>query len=179
MKSDLTPQEISLLRGALGTLAWKASQTGPRHQAEVSFLLSEIPMAKISTLLSVNKITRQIRRESGQPTGFPQCGLPWNQIAAMVWVRATGQTSRVRFAPRSILDGNQEHVALVSWRSTKTRGESLGSNRSEVQAIPVGEDVVFLLRAMWFEVHGGSVVREQGLGQGNSWRPSDGFSRSL
>ena len=38
-KSALTAREISQLRAVLGTLSWKASQTGPRHQAEVSLLL--------------------------------------------------------------------------------------------------------------------------------------------
>ena len=35
----------------------------------------------------------------------------------------------------------------------------MGSNGSEVQAITVGKDAVFLYRAMWFEVHGGQIVR--------------------
>ena len=47
----------------------------------------------------------------------------------------------------------------MTWRSTKAPRESLGSNGSEVQAITVGEDVVFLLRALWFDVHGGQVLR--------------------
>ena len=63
------------------------------------------------------------------------------------------------FAFKEILEGSEEHVALAAWRSTKAPREILGSNGSEVQAIAVGEDVVFLLRAMLFEVHGGQVVR--------------------
>ena len=43
----------------------------------------------------------------------------------------------------------------------KAPRESLGSNGSEVQAITVGEDVVFLLRAFWYEMHGGQVIRGQ------------------
>ena len=39
-KSSLTAREVSQLRAVLGTLSWKASQTGPHHQAEVSLLLS-------------------------------------------------------------------------------------------------------------------------------------------
>ena len=48
---------------------------------------------------------------------------------------------------------------MVSWRSSKYPCESLGSNGSEVQAITMGEDQVFLLRAMWYELHGGIISR--------------------
>ena len=34
------------------------------------------------------------------------------------------------FAPRTILNGEEESVALVTWRSTKAPRESLGSNGS-------------------------------------------------
>ena len=48
---------------------------------------------------------------------------------------------------------------MVSWTSTKAPRESSGSIGSEVQAITVGEDTVFLLRAFWYDMHGGSVIR--------------------
>jgi hypothetical protein len=38
----LNAEELSQLRGILGTLAWKASQTGPQYQADVSLMLSEV-----------------------------------------------------------------------------------------------------------------------------------------
>ena len=44
LKSALTPREISQLRGAIGTIAWKSAQTGPHFQADAGILLSEIPL---------------------------------------------------------------------------------------------------------------------------------------
>ena len=167
-KSALTSKEISQLRAVLGTLSWKASQTGPCHQAEVSLLLSSVPGATVHTANSVNKLVREVRREASQQLWFPFWNLEWRSIATVVWADAS-QGNRPKkastigyvagYAPRSILDGEEEHVALVSWRSTKAPRGSLGSNGSEVQAITVGEDVVFLLRAVWFELHGGQVAR--------------------
>ena len=57
----LTSREVSSLRGALGMISWKASQTGPHHQAEVSLLLSEVPMATVKTLETVNKLVREVK----------------------------------------------------------------------------------------------------------------------
>ena len=167
-KSALTSKEISQLRAVLGTLSWKASQTGPHHQAEVSLLLSSVPGATVHTANLANKLVREVRREASQQLWFPFWNLEWRSIATVVWADAS-QGNRPKkastigyvagYAPRSILDGEEEHVALVSWRSTKAPRGSLGSNGSEVQAITVGEDAVFLLRAVWFELHGGQVAR--------------------
>ena len=167
-KSSLTAREVSQLRAVLGTLSWKASQTGPHHQAEVSLLLSAVPEATVATLIAANKLVREVKKEASQYLWFPRWNKDWRDIATVVWADAS-QGNRPKksstigyvagYAPRSILDGAEEHIALISWRSTKAPRESLGSNGSEVQAITVGEDTVFLLRAFWYEIHGGEVVR--------------------
>ena len=51
-------------------------------------------------------------------------------------------------------------LALVAWKSGKAPRETLGSNGAEVQAVTVGEDSCFLLRAVWYELNGGTVSRE-------------------
>ena len=63
------------------------------------------------------------------------------------------------FGPAEILQKAEVSLTPVSWTSSKAPMECLGSNGSEVQAITIGEDVVLLLRAMWYEVHGGKVSR--------------------
>ena len=44
--------------------------------------------------------------------------------------------------------------AILNLRSGKTPRQCLGSNGAEVQAITVGEDITFKIRAMWTELHG-------------------------
>ena len=168
LKSSLSIKEIASLRAVLGTLSWKASQTGPHHQAEVSLLLSSVPTATVGTLVAANKLVREIKKEASQALWFPTWDKDWREISTVVWADAS-QNNRPKksstigyvagYAPKEILQGSEEHVALVSWRSTKAPRESLGSNGSEVQAITVGEDTVFLLRAFWYEIHGGQVTR--------------------
>ena len=171
-KSSLTAAELSELRGVLGTLSWKASQTGPLYQSAVSLKLSEIPHATIKTILEVNKLVRKVRRQAKQKITFPAWRLPWQQMSTVGWADASqgnrpNKSSTIGFmacyGPREIADGEEVQLAMVAWRSTKTPRESLeslGSNGSEVQALTVGEDAVFLLRAMWVEVHGHLLHRD-------------------
>ena len=169
LKARLTPGELGSVRAALGTLAWKASQSAPHHQAEISLLLSSIPHATIKQLLDVNKIVREgAARRPSSLYGFQRGIDPWQEIATIVWSDASqgnrpNKSSTIGYvagyAPREILDGSEEAVALVTWRSTKAPRDSLGSNGSEVQAITAGEDIVFLLRTLWYEVHGGVLTR--------------------
>ena len=167
-KARLTPAEIGSVRAALGTLAWKASQSAPHHQAEVSLLLSAIPFATVKTLLDVNKLAREVRQEASQSIWFPSWKRPWREIATIVWGDASqgnrpNKSSTIGYvagySPREILEGSEESVALITWRSAKAPRDSLGSNGSEVQAITAGEDITFLLRTLWFEVHGGILSR--------------------
>ena len=63
-KSTATSSEVSSLRAALGTLSYRASQTAPHLQSDVSLLLSEGPMATVNTLNKVNKLIQEAKRES-------------------------------------------------------------------------------------------------------------------
>ena len=162
-KSPATPSEISKLRGVIGTVAWRASQTAPHYQADAGLMLSEIPHATVSTLLRANKLVREMRRESSQSLLFPAWSMDWRQITTIVWADAS-QKNRwdssstmgivAGLAPSTILSGEEVQVAIVQWRSSKTPRQCLGSNGAEVQAITEGEDTCFRVRALWAEIHG-------------------------
>ena len=118
-----------------------------------------MPGATVDTANLANKLVREVKREASQHLWLPHWNFDWRSITTVVWSDASQGNRPMNastigyvagYAPATILDGQQEHVALVSWRSTKVPRESLASNGSEVQAITVGEDTVFLLRAIWF-----------------------------
>ena len=121
LKSALTSQEVSMLRGAIGTIAWKSAQTGPHFQAEAGLLLSEVPRATINTIVKCNKLIREIRRESGQCLKFPVWRQPWNKMAIITWCDA-GQANRPDksstlghisgITPEGFLTGSEEVVAV-------------------------------------------------------------------
>lgn len=163
LKSPLTPREISMLRGAIGSIAWKSAQTGPHYQADAGMLLSEIPMANINTIVKCNKLIREIRREAHQSLLFPSWRRHWKDLMIVTWCDAGQQNRPDRsstlgyisgLAPKEILEGQDVPVAIINWKSSKTPRQCLGSNGAEVQAVTEGEDQTFKLRAMWSEMHG-------------------------
>ncbi len=167
-KAEATPKEISQLRGAVGAIAWRSSQTSPQFQADAGLLLSEVPFATVSTLFRTNKLIREMKREAKQCLIFPTWREDWRNLAVIGWADAS-QKSRpdqsstmgtvIGIAPRSILQGEEHVVPLVAWRSSKTPRQVLGSNGAEVQAITVTEDDVFHVRTLLMEMNGISVDR--------------------
>eukprot|EP00435_Cladocopium_sp_Y103_P016659 s60_g4.t1 len=169
-KSTLTPREISMLRGAIGTIAWKSAQTGPHFQAEAGLLLSEIPYANVLTILKANKLIREIKRESHQSLLFPCWKRRWKEICVLTWCDAGQQNRPDRsstmgyvsgLAPQEILAGEEATVAIITWRSSKTPRQCLGSNGAEVQGVTEGEDATFKLRGMWMEINGVKIDRKK------------------
>ena len=161
--SPLTAEELSQLRGILGTLAWKASQTGPQYQADVSLMLSEVKNATIDTLQRANKLVREVKRDAKQCLRFPAWNLQLQDLAVITWCDAS-QHNRpdksstlgllTAIGPRTMLEGEEEEIAIVTWRSSKTPRQCLGSNGAETQAITEGEDSNFRVRAMLAEMFG-------------------------
>ena len=168
VKSPLTPQELSALRGLIGTMSWKATQTGPQYLADVSLLLSEIPYATVETFLRGNKLAREMRRDAKQSIRFPSWRLKWQQLAVITWADASqhnmpDKSSTLGYvsviAPRAALEGEEVAVAMVCWRSAKTPRQCLCSNGAEVQAITEGEHATFKIWALLLEFHGVSFDR--------------------
>ena len=168
-KALLTAEETSALRGLVGTMSWKASQTGPHYAADVGLLLSSVPTATIDTLIWANKMAREMKRDSQQSICFPSWGIPWEDLAVVTWADASQKNRPDRSStlglftgvgPKEILSGEEASIAIVNWRSAKTPRQCLGSNGAEVQAITEGEDVTFKVRAMLLEFHGIDFTRK-------------------
>ena len=168
-KALLTNEETSALRGLVGTMSWKASQTGPHYAADVGLLLSSVPTATIDTLIWANKMAREMKRDSQQSICFPSWGIPWEDLAVVTWADASQKNRPDRSStlglftgvgPKEILFGEEASIAIVNWRSAKTPRQCLGSNGAEVQAITEGEDVTFKVRAMLLEFHGIDFTRK-------------------
>ena len=115
VKLPATSAEISQLRGLIGTMAWRSSQTSPQFQADVGLLLSEIPYATVSTLLTANKLVREMKR-TPQSLLFPSWRRPWQELAVVVWADASNSNRPDKsstlglvagLAPDSIMSGEQ------------------------------------------------------------------------
>ena len=72
-------------------MSWRATHTLPQYLAEASLLLSEINRATIETLYKVNRLIREMKRESGQGLLYPST---WNiksvhDLAVITWADAS------------------------------------------------------------------------------------------
>ena len=168
-KSMATQTEVSQLRGLIGSMAWRSSQTSPHFQADIGLLLSEVPYATVQTLQKANKIAREMKRTQQQLV-FPSWDVHWRKLAIVVWADAGNQNRPDHSStmgilagcgPEGILYGEEEQLCLLSWRSSKTPRQVLGSNGAEVQAITEGEDVCFRLRTLLAELHGLKIERKK------------------
>ena len=167
-KSALTPAEISMVRAALGTLSWRATQSAPQFLADVSLLLSEVNRATIETVEKINKLVREVRRTSRQTLSFHPWRVQLQDLVVVVWADASNHNRPDKsstmgliggLAPRGILNGEEEAVSIIQWKSSKTPRQCLGSNGAEVQSITIGEDLVFQLRALLAEFRGVPIKR--------------------
>eukprot|EP00439_Symbiodinium_sp_Y106_P001165 s2874_g1.t1 len=93
---------------------------------------------------------REVSRTSPQRIVFPAWRLPWQSICAMVWADASQGNRPNKSSTVGILG------CLGPDKILENEGARTGS---EVQSIAMGEDQVFLLRAMWYELHGGTISR--------------------
>ena len=69
-QESLTAQELSMLRGVLGTASWRAQQMSPQLAADVSLLLSATAHPVVQDLLDANKLVREKRRSPSQTLSF-------------------------------------------------------------------------------------------------------------
>ena len=156
-KSILTPTEVTALRGALGSVSWKATQSGPQYLADVSLLLSEVNHATIETIIKTNKLVREIRKASDQRLTFHSWRVPLSDLTIVVWSDASNHNRIDKsstygliagIAPSSILAGEEVPISVLQWKSGRTPRQCLGSNGAEVQGITIGEDVLYHCRAL-------------------------------
>ena len=159
---------MNAIRGALGTLSWRANQVSPQFLADVGLMLSEVPTATVDLILRINQVIREAKRMADQTLIFHPFDEGWEDLCVVTWSDAA-QNNRVNrgstigmltcIAPKRILDGERVPMNIVAWRSQKAPREVLGSNGSEVQAITAGEDMTYLVRCVWLEIHGYPPVR--------------------
>ena len=164
-----TPAEISALRGCIGTMAWRSSQSSPQFLADAGLLLSEVPYATVRALVKANKVVREMRREAAQALCFFPWKRAWRDIAIVGWADAS-QKNRpdhsstmgivLGMTPKEFLSGEELPVSLIQWKSTRAPRQVLGSNGAEVQAVTETEDMVFRARALWCEMNGLSFERD-------------------
>ena len=156
-QESLTAQELSMLRGVLGTASWRAQQMSPQFAADVSLLLSATAHPVVQDLLNAN-----LHFHSFNET-------PWQQLVFASWADASDRPrpdgSRtggyvIILATEKLFGHDQEDgVSVMAWRSFKLPRKIAGSNNGETQALAFADESPWLVRLAWSEMHGASMRR--------------------
>ena len=86
---------MTLCRGALGAVSWRATQTAPWLQADCSILMSQLSQGKIAVISKINKLVRELNDTAKvHMTMFPIKN--WNIVAwaDAAWAVRTDGTSQ-------------------------------------------------------------------------------------
>ena len=162
-RAELTKQETSAVRAALGSVSWKATQTGPQYLAETSLFLSEVNRGTVDLMHRINRMIRDMKKAAAQKLLFPAWNMDLAELAVMTWSDASNHNRYDKsstlgvltgIGPKGALAGDEVQLALVQWKSGKCPRQCLGSNGAEVQAVTVGEDQNFQVRALLLELCG-------------------------
>ena len=159
-QESLTAQEISVLRGVLGTASWRAQQMSPQFAVDVSLLLSVM-----QDLLDANKFVRDMRRSAAQSLHFHSFNeTPWHQLVFASWADASdrhrpdgSQTGGyvITLATEKLFGhGQEDEASVMAWRSFKLWREISGSNNGETQALAFADESLWLAQLAWSEMHG-------------------------
>ena len=151
-QESLTAQELSMLRGVLGTASWKAQQVSPQFAADVSVLLSATAQPVVQDLLDANKLVREMRRSAALSLHFhPFNETTWHQLVfASSWADAsdrprpggsrTGGYVITLATEKLFRHGQEDDVSSMAWRSFKLPRKIAGSNNGETQALAFADN---------------------------------------
>ena len=138
--APLQPSEISELRGALGTMPCRATQSGPQFLAETSLRLSEISRGTVETPYKSTRETSWSEKSSMRQR--LDCFFHW---LADLWALCCGLGWRLSTQP----PWQEQHSGHLysscmdlekSWMAIKRSLRLFSSALEEVQAITIGED---------------------------------------
>ena len=169
-QESLTAQELSMLRGVLGTASWRAQRMSTQFAADVSLLLSVTAHPVVQDLLEANKLVRDIRRSSAQSLHFHSFNeTPWQQLVFASWADAsdrpypdgsrTGGYVMTLATEKLCGHGQEDDVKVMAGRSFELLRKIAGSNNGETQALAFADESLWLARLAWSEMHGASMRR--------------------
>ncbi|CAE7632887.1 unnamed protein product, partial [Symbiodinium sp. CCMP2456] len=153
----------------LGAISWHAQQVSPHASAEMSLLLSEVCVSRVSTILQANKLLQSIKAKKNHSLRIHDFNED-EELGMFAWVDAGSQNRPdgsgtmgivVGIAPLNMLQGEVGRVSVMSWHSNKIERSCRSPGAAECQAAIHGEDILYYSRYQWSELwHGDVDVRD-------------------
>ena len=158
--TDLSKQEIKLVRGKIGELLWVSLMTRPDIAFDVNILSSEVARGTVATAKAVNKIVKKAK-SSRSILKFTRLG-DLCDLSVKVYADASygNQNDKIRStAGRVILIENNRtgKVSLASWKTKKIARVCRSVKSAETRALEEAVDDGINIARLISEVYAGEV----------------------
>ena len=143
----------------LGSVQWRASQTGPQHSAKVSYLLSLLATKKADVVDQVNKLVREVHASKHVSACVQQLDCDPEKLMFVGWSGAAvanrpDLSSTGGFMnPEEVRQGFGK-VNPITWRSGKLHRVVRSSLSAETQALADLDGELMFARLTWAEMLG-------------------------
>ena len=146
-ESELNNNEITTLRGLLGTIQWPAVQSSPHLQASTSILSGSISRGLVKTALEANRLLKFAKENSDVGLTFAPLRLSEvclvSAFDASFGCRPDGTSQGgylVMLAPKRILETEEDSYHILDWHSQKLPRVARSSLAAEAQAAACAAD---------------------------------------
>ena len=158
-----TSTEQSWMRGALGSLSWLCGQTSFQYSVDVGMLISQVKDSTVKDVNKLNTLIRQVKRSKDQEYRVHSFQ-PGEELVMVCWAdaawanRPNNKDSTegvfIGMSTRRLLQGAEEDVTPLYWRSSKVGRVCRSPACAEGLAASSGEDDLLYLRVLWGEMCG-------------------------
>jgi len=164
-EADCSPQQLTQLRGADGSLQWLAVNTRMDLAAPVSIAQGNHSNPKIRHLQDSNKLIRTAYNTADTPMYIQP--IPLSELS-LVTFHDAGQGSRpdgssqggyvIIAATKGILEGKEAACSTLDWKSFKLKRVARSSLSAEVQAFAEALDALEFLKLMLAEAQSSTPI---------------------
>ena len=155
-KSPVTPKELQLFRGLIGSLQYAATNTRPDISCRLSLLQAKIPSATVQDLLQGNRLLTEIQNFAEvhvkyQPIPIEQIRfLSCSDAAFASREKAHSQKGCIIFATDNTIDLDQAApISPITWFSKKINHVVGSALASETFALSGALDILSWIRLHW------------------------------
>ena len=156
-ENEMTPKELSQLRGLLGSLQWPAVQSSPHIQCSTSLISGAMSAGLVKSIVDANKLLRFCKENSDvgakyEPRGSVDQLRMVCMFDAAFGVRRDASSQGgylIMLVPQATFDGEERPYHLVDWKSSKLPRIARSSLGAESQAAGQAVDAVDFCSRFW------------------------------
>ena len=156
-EDEMTPKELSQLRGLLGSLQWPAVQSSPHIQCSTSLISGSMSAGLVKSIVDANKLLRFCKENADVGAKYEPLG-DVNQLRLVCMFDAAFGVRRdassqgghlIVLVSQETFNGEEKPYHLIDWKSSKLPRIARSSLGAESQAAGQAVDAVDFCPRFW------------------------------